>query len=319
MKKVLLVFILSAIFTAFYLHQKQTQNEIVIGIVLPLEHRAMNEIVEGFSSVIKESLHQKYVIKVENAQNDNNLQRSILQKMKDAQYNLIIPIGTTPTQMASAMIHQTPIIGLAADFYEKDRQKLNPCHITIVHDEIPAQTVLEFIHKTYPHITKLSLVHSSSEKVLPEVQETIAEGKKLGIDVSHFMVSTLPELISVSQALPKETQGVFVLKDSLVVSGIATLSKEAVSRKIPLITSDQGSAESGATLALGVRERQIGVEGALLALKVLQGAEPCQLPMTDMKHLSVFLNTKTLSAQNLTKEPIEKAARELNYQIEYIQ
>ena len=42
------------------------------------------------------------------------------------------------------------------------------------------------------------------------------------------MVSSLPELYSATQSLPKNAQGIFILKDSLIVSGISTLAKAAL-------------------------------------------------------------------------------------------
>ncbi|MES2615174.1 MAG: ABC transporter substrate-binding protein [Bdellovibrionota bacterium] len=318
MKKRILIILSVVLVVVFLAYRKKNDDRIVIGIIEPLEHKAMDEIVAGFTQTLSQQFHKKYVIEVENAQGDSNLQRAIYQKMKDAHYDLIVPIGTMPTQMAVSMIHNKPIVSLAANFTEVDRSKLKPCSIAVVHDEIPAEKILNFIHATYPNITQLSLLHSSSDKVLPEVEKTIAVGKALGITIKHHMVSTLPELMATAQALPKETQGIFVLKDHLIVSGVATLTQIAIQKKIPLITSDEGSADGGATFALGVHEKQIGVEGALLAARVLEGTQACSIPIQEMSELTIFVNHQTLLAQNLALEPIQNAANKLRYQVEFV-
>lgn len=312
----IIIIIIAAAISFFIMRSKKYENTIVIGVVQPLEHKAMDEIVAGFSETLAQNYHKKYVIKVENAQNDNNLQRAIFQKMRDAHYDIIVPIGTVATQMAVAMIHDRPIVSLAAELSEEDRKKLNPCHVTVVHDEIPVEKIFQFIHEAYPHIKTLSLLHSSSDKVLPEIPKTIAIGKLYGIAIDHYMASTLPDLISVAQSLPTDTQGIFILKDSLIVSGIGTLAKIAAQKKIPLITSDEGSVEDGASFALGVHEKQIGVEGAILTAKVLEGHEACSLPIQEMTRLSIFVNSKSLKEQNLKESSIQKAAQLLNYQTE---
>jgi putative ABC transport system substrate-binding protein len=316
MKKLFIaVFGLFAMVGVFNLSKKQS-NEITIGIIEPLEHKSIDTIVEGFKQKFKELQNKKINIRVENAQNDASLQRSILQKMIDNHYNLIVPIGTTPTQMAVSMIQNTPIVSLAANFSDSDRMKLTKCNIAVVHDEISPETTLNFIHKAFPNVKKIALVHSSSEKVLPEVETAIQSAKKLNIVISEFMISSLPEMISVTQSLPSDTDAIFILKDSLVVSGISTLIQESLKRKIPLMTSDQGSVESGAPIAIGVHEKEIGEEGAVLANQIIMGKNPCDLKIKDMLKLTIFINKRNFSNLNLNEKNISMVAKQFGYQFE---
>ena len=54
------------------------------------------------------------------------------------------------------------------------------------------------------------LIHSASNKVFPEVKETIAIGKKFGIKITPLMAASLAELYSLGQAIPENTQAIFV-------------------------------------------------------------------------------------------------------------
>jgi putative tryptophan/tyrosine transport system substrate-binding protein len=136
--------------------------------------------------------------------------------------------------------------------------------------------------------------------------------------VDHVMVATLPELYNVAESLPEQTQGIFILKDNLIVSGIGTLAKTASSRHIPLITSDQGSVQNGAGFALGVREREIGVAGAMLAAQALNGKPICDLPIVGMNNLTVFINQSAMQQQKQNKDLILSAAKELHYNTEIV-
>jgi putative ABC transport system substrate-binding protein len=292
---------------------------IKIGIILPLEHQALNDIVAGFSEKLPKMYGESVQIKIMNAQGDVNLQRAIIQQMHDQHYDLIVPVATGTTQMTLSMVHDTPIVGLAADLSEADRQKLTPCNIVIVHDEIPPRKLIEFLHMTHPKLKKLTLIHSTSDKIFPDVQATIAVGKQLGIEVKALMVATLPELTSATQALSNETQGIFILKDNLIASGIATLAKAANDKHIPLFTSDEGSVQSGAGFSLGVREKQIGEEGAVLAAAVIAGDSACHIPNVEMRKLTVFINKKSLEKELQDGNNIETAAKKLNYQVAYVE
>jgi putative ABC transport system substrate-binding protein len=297
---------------------KPVSSDIVIGIIEPIEHNAMAKIVAGFSEKLQEQYHHPVIIKVENAQNDMNLERAIIQKMQAANYTMIVPIGVAATQMTLAMVHDRPVISLASDFSHADQEKMRPCNVAVVHDEISPQQLLAFIHATYPQLTQLTLIHSAADKVLPDVQATIDAGKALGITVHHMMVATLPDLYSTAQALPADTQAIFVLKDNLIVSGISTLAKVAEQRHIPLITSDQGSVQEGAGFALGVHEREIGVQGAELAAAVLNGRGICSLPIADMNKLTVFINQNAVGEEGQNIKLIKQAAAASNYQIELV-
>lgn len=291
---------------------KEKSSDIKIGIILPIEHKALQEIVTGFSEKLTEIYPHPIQIKIMNAQGDINLQRAIIQQMQNQHYSVIVPVATATTQMTSAMIHDQPIVSLATEMNHSDRQKLAKCNIAIVHDEIPVDLSIAFIHAAYPNLQRLTLIHSTSDKIFPEVKAAVSAGKKLNIDIKPLMVSTLPELVSTTQSLPNDTQGIFILKDNLIASGISTIIKTAHNKKIPLITSDQGTVENGASVALGVKERKIGEEGATLAQQILSGKSPCDLPIVEMNKLSVFVNKKNV----INTGTILSAAKKLNYQIE---
>ena len=306
--------ILALLFTGCQSSDQQKK----VGIIVPMEHKAMNEIVSGFKDTLQKNSPVPVNVKVVNAQGDMNLQRAIIQQMKDEKYDIITPIGTTATQMTAASVQQQAIVSIAASFTQQERQQRKSCNIAIVHDEISSEQIIKFIHEVYPTLTRLTLVHSASDKVFPEVQESIAAGKKYGITVTPVMVQSLNELYSASNAIANNTQGIFILKDSLIVSGISTLALDAEKHHIPLITSDQGSVQDGAAFALGVHERDIGVEGAKLASAVLAGKSPCDLPIVNMSKLIVFVNKSSLAKESQSMTAIQQAAKNRQYTLEAV-
>lgn len=117
------------------------------------------------------------------------------------------------------------------------------------------------------------------------------------------MIQNLNDMPVAVKNAPENTQSFVILKDHLVVSRINILKQEAFKRRIPIIASDEGSVISGATIAVGVQEKQIGVEAGLMAKKILQGIEPKDIPFGDMQDLTLFINLKSFVKQDiLTKE-----------------
>lgn len=317
---VFVLFILGAIGFGVFHHQSSNLpnplnpiRKLSFGIVVPMEHAALTEIVEGFKEEILLTF-PKATFNVQNAQGDFNLQRSIIQQFVSQKVDAIVPIGMAATQMTASLVKQQPIVSLAADYPESDRVKRNPINLTGVVDEIGAEKQIQFIHAVFPQLKKISLIYSNSEKVFPEVEEAVKEAQKQGITVQKLMIQNLSELYSISSAIASDSEAIYILKDHLVVSGIRALVKEAGKRKMPVITSDEGSIQEGGTFALGVKERAIGQQGGRLAVKVMKGDVLIQdCPIESMKDLSIFYNPYASGKVNLDVHHLEKIATENHY------
>lgn len=284
-----------------------------IGIVLPLEHVALNEIVDGFKESVAANYPGKVRFEVENAQHDLNIQRAIIQKFINQKVDLVVPVATATTQMAINMVRDQPILGLAAMIPDATRDQNGLVNrLTGVRDEIDSAKQIAFIHAILPNAKKITLIYSADDKVIPEAKTTIAVAKQNGIIVQPLMIPSLSDLYAVSQRVDKDSQAIFILKDNLVASGINTLVFNANKRHLPLITSDEGTVSGGAAVALGVEEKQIGVEGGKLAAKILKGQPISQLPIQPVKQLLIFINTKAAAEQSLNVAAIEQYARANN-------
>lgn len=314
-KSFLAIFLLAIIVASTLNGCKQKHNVKRIGIVLPIEHQALNEIVAGFTSTLQTLYPHPLEFKIANAQGDMNTQRAIIEQMRDADYAMIVPIGTSTTQMTASLVEQKPVVALAAVYSEQERHVRKSCNVAIVDDEISNVQVMDFIHHVYPNLRTLALVHSAGDKIFPEVAETKLAAKNDNIEVHSFMVTNLAELYTIGQALPSSTQAIFILKDNMIASGIDTLISIAKVRHIPLITSDEATVEKGAAFAIGVHEKQIGEEGAKLATQILQGKSACQLASVKMTHPTVFINQTALPEKSSEQQTIKNVAAQLHLPI----
>jgi len=264
-----------------------------VGIIVPLEHEAMTQIVAG----IKESLASNDVeIQTQNAHADPNIMLALIKQMKDQDVDLIMPIGTSASQMVTSHIKNKPIICVAA----LADKATNPL-VTGVNDEIPIASSLSKL----PKLRNIAVIYSPSEKIAPEIDNLKAYATLNNVSLHLVMVQTLVDLPIAIRSSPKEAQAFLILKDHLICSGINILMQEAIKRSIPLIASDEGSVINGATMAIGVKEKEIGVESGLIAKAILQGAAPSSIPHKSMDSLVLFVNSKSSIKQAvLTEEDI---------------
>jgi putative ABC transport system substrate-binding protein len=265
-----------------------------IGILIPMEHAALRDIVVGFEQVVRAHYPNRSIhFNVQSAQGDIKLQRSIIELFVGQQVDMIVPVGTSATQMTLSLVKAQPIVSLAAQYTEVDRQKRTFKNITGVLDEIGGKKKLAFIKAMMPNIKTITLIyHSGNEKNYVEIAELKTESEALGITLQTLMIQTLPELETASRAILPNTELILIGKDHLLASGIRMLVPIAALRGIPLMTSDEGTVAEGATVALGVSERMIGEEGGKLAIKVVEGYPIKDLPMQKIQGLAVFYNPR---------------------------
>ena len=261
-----------------------------IAIIVPLEHEAMSQIVSGITESLNATNSE---IIVKNAQGDVNIMLALIKQLQDQNVDIIMPIGTNASQMTIAHIKNKPIICVAADL-----NPVNDINVTGVNDEIP---VTEFLTKL-PPLHKIAVIYSASEKVAPEIETLKAFAGEENIDLHLAMIQTLADLPLALKSAPSDIQAFVILKDHLIVSGINVIVQEANKRLIPIIASDEGSVKNGATIAVGVREKDIGVKSGEIAKTILAGTKPSAIPYQTIDSLVLFVNKAALAKQKIFTE-----------------
>lgn len=294
-------------------------KEVTVAILAPVEIPAMNEIIAGLKSELTKKYSAKVNFIIKNAQGDANLMRSELQQINaNSDITVVAPIGTKPAQMAMTIINNKPIVAIAADYTAQEVAHAKNSDFTTLHDDPSPAKQFAFIHSAMPQLKKVTLVHSDAQRMLTESALAIKIAKKYGITVEPIMIHQLSDLYSVSQQLPADSQAIYILQDEMVVSGIKALLKQAEARHIPVIASDDGSVKFGAAFALGVKQREIGIEGADLILQVLRGTPAKSIPMRHMTKYSLFINLKAAKQQGVVSSKLEAVAKQQGYPVEKI-
>jgi putative ABC transport system substrate-binding protein len=303
MKKIILFFVFALVATLYFTFSPKERAEKVIGVVVPMEHQALNDIVRG----LKETLSgTNTVVKVMNAQGDATLQKTIIQQLMRDRCDVIVPIGTAASQMTLSLAKECEVVCLAAEI-----EGQTAC----LKDQLSAEEALNFLHVAFPEIKKITLLYSSSEKIAAEIPKTIQAAAANGIEVQKLMVQSHSELYTAGNAIANDSQAIFVLKDHLVVSGIQTVVRQAEKLKIPVMTSDEGSIIGGGAFAIGVKEADIGRQGGQMIQKILDGAQE-RAPQTMEGPFPLFVNKEACLKQGVDVPALERAALKCGYPIE---
>jgi putative ABC transport system substrate-binding protein len=317
MNKIFLLLACLALFALWFFYPQSTQEEnIKIGIVVPMQHVALEDITSGFKKEIANIMgEQKINIQVQNALGDINLQKSAINKFLNDKVNLLVTLGTGTTQMAINLASQEqPLLFLAANMPPgSPAEKARPGLMGVV-DEVAPLKQLKFIRAALPNLRRLTLIFSSNDK-MPDDAAAFSEAcMHEGMRVQQLMIQNLAELYTVASRIEPDSQAIIILKDNMVVSGIEALIQQAEKLKIPLITSDEGSNSKGGAFALGVIEADIGRQGAQIAAQHFAGKNIAK-PIEFLDKISVFINKKACEKQGVNILDLIKAAELQKYEV----
>lgn len=307
----------------FLLTRPKPHEKTRIGVLVPVEHPALKKIVSGFESTITQSLGDRVSIEIKNAQGDAHLQAVLLQSFLDPPVDLLVTVTTQPTQMALQKADQKqPVLFLAARMdrlplsLQKDRK------LAGILDEIDLSMHLRLLKTVLPNLHKLTVVYSISDKILPEVEHLSSLLSRDHILLQKLGVQTVADLYQIKDSIEGDTDAILVLKDVVVTSGIEPLIKQAESLHKPLIVSDEASVSVGACFGLGVKEEDIGKQGAGVALRMLpqdgQVSTPDGPLIENVANIQVFMNQSACIRQGLVPTQVTQAVEHEHVPVQFL-
>ena len=81
-KGIPLLFLLLTVIGAFLVFsEKRTKNQYVVGVILPMEHEALNQITQGIKEELEQKMNQSVLLKIKYAQGDPNIQRAMIEQL----------------------------------------------------------------------------------------------------------------------------------------------------------------------------------------------------------------------------------------------
>jgi putative tryptophan/tyrosine transport system substrate-binding protein len=289
MKKYIVMCIAIALITFSYFKTAENQSQ-KIAIILPLEHEAMNQIIQGFKEELNK-YHPNIDIAIYNAQGNQSLLHSIIKQVSQQNVSLIVPIGTNTTQMVLGNEKQVQVLSLASTLTEHDRETNDIINVTSVKDELATEIILTFIQALPLKSKNIFLVHSADGKIYQELENIKKSAADYGLNFKTVLVNSTSDIQALEASIDDDIGAIFMLKDHMVVSNTSIVRRIANKYNIPLIASDEGSVKGGANIALGVREKDIGTKGGEIAAKLLSGSKPMKLPFSTIDNISIFINT----------------------------
>lgn len=295
-----IVLVLLGVLAMFSFSACGRRDVLNLGIIQIVEHPSLDAARNGFLDVLRENGYvegENLQVDFQNAQGDMPTAQTIARKFVADNKDLILSIAT-PTSQAMAGATQTiPIMitavtdPLAAGLVKSmERPDTN---VTGTTDMAPIREQLKLFLEINPAIRRIGVVYNTSE-TNSVVQVNLAEkyARELGLELVKAVAGSSSEVLMAAQSLVGRVDGIYVPGDNTVVSALESVLQVAYDHKLPIISTEGDSVRRGALATLGVDYYKLGRQTGTMALEVIKGRNPAEMPIQSQSDLNVVVNLR---------------------------
>lgn len=261
-----------------------------------------------------------YTLNVQSAQGDIATLSTILSAIKSAGADMVMTLSTPTLQGAVHRFKKTPVVfTFVADGVVAGAGKSNTDHqanvtgITTLGDFSGMPPILK---ECMPSVRRVGTLFTPSEANSVHNKSMLAGHlKEAGIELVDVPVNSTAEVTDAALSLcSRDIDAVCQCLDNLTAAAFASIAKVAEKQKLPVFGFVSSQAKDGAIVVLARDYYDCGVEGALVAARVMRGANPANIPFTNLKSSRLVVNLR--QARKLGVEIPESILRRADEVIE---
>lgn len=285
-----------------------TGKVIEIGIVQIVEHPSLNTIREAFIERLAEKGYvdgENIRIDYQNAQNEQTNLNTICQKFKADKKDLVVAIATPSAMAAAGALTDTPVLFSACtdpvgSGLVKSLDKPGG-NVTGTSDAVSAKKIMELAKRITPGIKTIGALYNSSESnsisVVNELKEYASEN---GLEVIEATVTNTSEVQQAAQSLASKVDAIFSPIDNTVAAAMPIVSQVAQTAKVPVYVGADSMVADGGLATYGINYVELGRETADMAIEIINGKNPGEMPVRMMSEVEIYVNKKTAEAIGIT-------------------
>ncbi len=269
-----------------------------IGISQLAEHPALDGSREGFIDGLASKGFidgDNISIDFQNAQGDIPTTQLIAQNLVSQEMDMIFAIATPAAQSAFNTTKEIPILITAVtDPVEAglaDSWESSNTNVTGTSDATPVKEQFALLQELVPKASKVGIIYNTSE-VNSEIQvEKATEvAEELGIEIISSGVTNANEIPQALDALVEKVDVLYIPTDNLVASSMPLIVNKTNEKNIPVIGAERAHVEAGALATEGIDYYELGFQTGLMAVEIINGKEPTELPVSTMEEYKLIIN-----------------------------
>ncbi|MHA1558957.1 MAG: ABC transporter substrate-binding protein [Alphaproteobacteria bacterium] len=254
-----------------------------VGVIQLLEHPALDRTREGIFDTLRENnlVASKNLLWIyECAQGNQALASQIIRNFISKEVDVIVCLGTTPTQIAAKMTKELsgkrPAVMFASVTDPVDAKLIINTsrpegNITGVSNFVPVESQFKEFKKILPALKTLGVIYNpgdmNSAKLLQLIHEKAKDFGILIKAVSAYKTSDVP---TATQSLIGKVDAIFINNDNTALAAFDAITKIANQNKTPVLVSDCDCIDKGALVALGADQYALGKQTGNMIVRYLK-------------------------------------------------
>ncbi|MBS4193284.1 ABC transporter substrate-binding protein [Bacillus sp. FJAT-49705] len=288
----------------------EEKRTVKIGIIQLVEHPSLDGAREGFIAALKDAGYEvgkNLKLDYQNAQGDMNNNMSIAQNFVADKNDLILAIATASAQAAVQSTKDIPILFTAitdpvgANLVQSLE---NPGgNVTGTSDTHPdaIKNTINSIKKFIPEAKKVGIIYNSGEpNSVVNVEKAKQVIEEIGLEAVETTIATSTEVKQAAESLVGRADVFYIPKDNTVVSALESVITVANENKIPTFVGEGDSVKRGTFASYGFEYHDLGYTTGKMAVEILKGKKPSEIPVGFPENLELFINKKAAEQEGIT-------------------
>ena len=248
------------------------------------------EINRGFSEYLEQSgAEKKYnlTIDTKSAQNEFSMAQSILQDIVRQNYDYLVTFSTPALQVAAQVNKTIPhVFGGVTDPYRMGVAKNPKEHLpqlTGVATFQPVGSLFKTMREIFPAASRVGIVWNPGEACSEACTfKARVAAKEYGFELIEATVTSTSEVIDAARTIINKKIDLFVTSgDNTVILAFDMIAAALHQARIPYCTNTPADVDRGAFLSVGADYVEVGRETAKMALRVMAGEDPKDIPINN--------------------------------------
>jgi putative ABC transport system substrate-binding protein len=301
MKKIIIGCLIVTLFTIFTLETETQEKKVVkLGVLVTRGDDPNYMLVyQGLKEGLEESLGKENLkIDFQDMKAQAARGEEIVERFKKGKLDLILTIGTPASQAGVEKIKNIPLIfscvafpleaGLVKDLVRPGGNATGMMALILVKEQ------LDLLQEIKPDIKRIGVPYNPTiSNAVIAVKRAEEVAKRLNVEIIKIPVGRKEEVERAVNSMADRINALWMPPDPTIASAVIPLIKLSKEKRLPLMTVSGEGVREGALLSFAIDHYALGQKTSLLALKVLGGSKPGNLPVGSPKRAKLTLNLKT--------------------------
>ncbi|MBS8267069.1 sugar ABC transporter substrate-binding protein [Mesobacillus boroniphilus] len=286
------------------------EKMVKIGITQIVEHPSLDATREGFIAALKDAGYEEgknLKLDYQNAQGDMNNNASIAQKLVSDKNDLILAIATPSAQAAVQATKDIPILfsaitdPVSAELVQSfEKPGGNATGTSDTHPDAIKNTIAA-IKKFVPDAKKVGIIYNNGEpNSVINVKNAKEALKEAGLEAVETTISASSEVKQAAESMVGRVDVMYIPKDNTVVAALESVIAVANDKDIPTFSGDGDSVKRGTFASYGFDYYDLGYTTGKMAVEILKGKKPSEIPVGFPENLELILNKKAAEEEGIT-------------------